>query len=197
MMTEQQASPRPAADRKPPPRGPEGEVALRGLVDAHFDFVWRWLRRMGVAEHEADDGAQRVFLIAAERIADIRPGAEQAFLRAVARRVASSIRRATQRRGEELSDDLGDVPWQAGLAVDEALARRDALALLDALLEGMDDDLREVFVLAEIEEMTAPAIAALLEIAEGTVRSRLRRAREDFETRAARVRARHQREGAA
>jgi RNA polymerase sigma-70 factor (ECF subfamily) len=80
--------------------------------------------------------------------------------------------------------------------VDEALATRDQLRLLEALLEGMDFDLREVFVLSEIEEMTSAAIASLLVVPEGTVKSRLRRAREDFDRRAARVRARYQKEAA-
>ncbi len=172
----------------------ERDALLRQLVDDHFDFVWRWLRRMGVPASDADDAAQRVFLVASERLDDIRPGAERAFLRGVATRVASHARRALQRRGEDLGDDLDGIPWEAGPSVDEALAARDALRLLDALLEGMDVELREVLVLVEVEEMTSGAAAALLEIPEGTVKSRLRRAREDFEKRAARIRARHRRE---
>lgn len=169
---------------------------LRQLVDQHFDFVWRWLRRMGLSAADADDATQRVFLVASERLEEIRPGAERAFLRGVALRVASHARRAQRRRPEDPQEDLGHVPWDAGPSVEEALATRDALRLLDALLEGMELELREVFVLTEIEEMPSPAIATLLDIPEGTVKSRLRRAREDFEKRAARVRARYKKEAA-
>lgn len=186
---------RPVGAPPPPERRGRDEV-LRHLVSEHFDFVWRWLRRMGVPEADADDGAQRVFLVASERLGDIRPGAERAFLRGVAMRVASHARRSLRRRNEELEEDFGHLPWEAGPSVEEALATRDALRLLDALLEGMDLELREVFVLTEIEEMTAPAVAAMLDLPEGTVKSRLRRAREDFERRAERVRARYRKESA-
>jgi RNA polymerase sigma-70 factor (ECF subfamily) len=62
--------------------------------------------------------------------------------------------------------------------------------ILDAVLADMPDDLREVLVLAEIEEQSAPEVAAMLEIPIGTVASRLRRAREAFTKSARRVRAR-------
>jgi RNA polymerase sigma-70 factor (ECF subfamily) len=172
------------------------DARLRELVGDHFDFVWRWLRRMGFSAADADDGAQRVFLVASERLDDIQAGAERAFLRGVALRVASHARRARQRRPEDPQESLEAIPWEAGPSVEDALATRDALRLLEALLDGMEMDLREVFVLSEIEEMTSGAIAALLEIPEGTVKSRLRRAREDFDRRAARVRARYQKEAA-
>ncbi len=151
---------------------------------------------MGFSAADADDGAQRVFLVASERLDDIQAGAERAFLRGVALRVASHARRARQRRPEDPQESLEAIPWEAGPSVEDALATRDALRLLEALLDGMEMDLREVFVLSEIEEMTSGAIAALLEIPEGTVKSRLRRAREDFDRRAARVRARYQKEAA-
>jgi RNA polymerase sigma-70 factor (ECF subfamily) len=54
--------------------------------------------------------------------------------------------------------------------------------VLDALLEAMPFDLRSVFVLYEIEEMTMADIARTLGVPAGTVASRLRRARETFET---------------
>ncbi len=180
----------------PFPARKERDEHLRQLVEEHFDFVWRWLRRMGLSSADADDAAQRVFLVASERLEDIRPDAERAFLRGVALRVAGHARRSQRRRPEDPQEDLGHVPWEAGPAVDEALATRDQLRLLEALLEGMDFDLREVFVLSEIEEMTSAAIASLLVVPEGTVKSRLRRAREDFDRRAARVRARYQKEAA-
>ena len=63
-----------------------------------------------------------------------------------------------------------------------------AFDVLDALLDGLDEDLRQVFVLYEIEDMTMAAIAELLKVPPGTVASRLRRAREQFQERASRFR---------
>jgi RNA polymerase sigma-70 factor (ECF subfamily) len=59
----------------------------------------------------------------------------------------------------------------------------------------MPIELRVVFVLFELEEMTTAEIATLLEIPSGTVASRLRRARETFEDHVARVRARRMARG--
>jgi RNA polymerase sigma-70 factor (ECF subfamily) len=68
--------------------------------------------------------------------------------------------------------------------------RERARDLLDRVLDEMDLDLRVVFVLYELEEMTMADIASSLELAPGTVASRLRRARADFGERVARYRAR-------
>ena len=68
--------------------------------------------------------------------------------------------------------------------------------MLDRILEQMDLDLRAVFVLFELEELTTSEIAALLEIPTGTVASRLRRARETFEEQVTRFRARRTMRGA-
>jgi RNA polymerase sigma-70 factor (ECF subfamily) len=67
--------------------------------------------------------------------------------------------------------------------------------MLDDVLDALDDDLRVVFVLAELEELTAPEIAGLIGVPLGTVASRLRRAREEFNKSVKRLRARQ--EGAA
>ena len=73
---------------------------------------------------------------------------------------------------------------------EQLLERRQARALLDRLLDEMLEELRVVFVLFELEELSIKEIAELCEIPVGTVASRLRRARDDFEQRVARAEAR-------
>ena len=63
------------------------------------------------------------------------------------------------------------------------------------MLSKVDPDLVEVFVLYELEGLTSPEIADLLEIPVGSVASRLRRAREQFREAAAYVERRLTREG--
>src|SRR5207237_10217304 len=63
---------------------------------------------------------------------------------------------------------------------DELLDELRAHAILRDVLDSIPVDLRVVFVLFEIEEMTLKEVAALLDIPMGTVGSRLRRARESF-----------------
>jgi len=57
--------------------------------------------------------------------------------------------------------------------------------MLDAVLEDMPIDLRVVFILFEVEELSSIEIGRLLGVPTGTVASRLRRARADFQARVA------------
>ena len=166
-----------------------GEAArLRAMVDAHVDVVARVLRRLGVPEADVDDAVQQVFLTASRRVADIAPGAERAFLYKTALHVAAHARRSLARRREDASDATDVADARADL--DEALDRQRGAALLEGVLDAMPEELRAVFVLFEIEELTVPEIAALVDVPAGTAASRLRRAREDFQARVARLRAR-------
>jgi RNA polymerase sigma-70 factor (ECF subfamily) len=63
-----------------------------------------------------------------------------------------------------------------------------ARRLLDLILDRLPEEQRTVFVLSEIEGMTAPEVAAIVGVPLGTVSSRLRRAREQFHVEAARLR---------
>jgi RNA polymerase sigma-70 factor (ECF subfamily) len=162
---------------------------LTRLIEAQYPFVWRLLRRIGFAESDADDVAQQVFVTVSRRIADIRPGSERAFLSSTALHVASRARRNRTRKreafGVELDQELDPAPNPADL-----LEQRRARAVLDSLLQEMPLDLRIVFALYELEELTTSEIAEAIGVPLGTVASRLRRAREDFAARVARFGAR-------
>jgi DNA-directed RNA polymerase specialized sigma24 family protein len=83
---------------------------LRGLIDDSFDLVARVVRNLGVPPGEVDDVLQRVFSSAADRLADIAPGSERAFLVQVAVRWAANARRARARLREVGYDDLPEAP---------------------------------------------------------------------------------------
>ncbi len=166
---------------------PAPEVRLRQLFETHFDFVWRSLRRLGVPELTADDAAQEVFMVASRRLAEIEVGRERSYLFATALRIAANARRAIVRRGEHDEEAVETLVDQAP-GPDELADRQRARAFLDRVLEAMDLELRAVFVLYELEEMTMAEIAVTLELPPGTVASRLRRAREAFQATVARLR---------
>jgi RNA polymerase sigma-70 factor, ECF subfamily len=154
---------------------------LRSLFDDNFELVGRVVRNLGVPPSEVDDVLERVFSSAAARLADIADGSERAFLLQAAVRWAANARRARARIREIGCDELPDVPDRSASPEELAEGRR-AATILDELLAAMPVDLRAVFVLDEIEEMSRSEIAQVLDIPEGTVASRLRRAREDFES---------------
>lgn len=159
-------------------------VELEQLIHAHFRFIWRLLRRLGLPESDADDAAQQVFLIAHTKLQQIAPGRERAFLYGCALRRAAKWREARARqsaRGVSL-----DAPGESALvsssgSPEELLDRAEARSLLDAVLEQLDEPQRTVFVLYEIEQLNSTEIAELLGVPRGTIASRLRRARAEFE----------------
>jgi RNA polymerase sigma-70 factor, ECF subfamily len=163
---------------------PDSSRRLRQLVDAHFPFVWRTLRRGGVSEADADDAAQRVFLTLSRRLAEIRPGAERAFIYAVAQGEASHLRRSYKRRAEVGQEPLEDRSTGRPRP-DELVARGQALSHARRVLDDMEEPLRQVFVLFEVEDLSCQEIANVLSIPLGTVKSRLLRAREGFRARMA------------
>lgn len=162
---------------------------LQDLAVAHYDFVWRTLRRLGLPAAAADDATQQVFMVAGRRLDDIAKGAEKTFLYRSATLVAMQARRKHALRREDSVDAVPEAP-DSTPGPDELTDRKRARALLDEALDGLEDDVRQVFVLFELDGMPLAEIATLLEIPSGTCASRLRRAREQFEAAVKRIRAR-------
>src|SRR4029078_7136660 len=94
------------------------------------------------------------------------PASERSFLFGTALRIAASYRRA-MRKTRIVDEDAVTTLTDPGPMPDEFLARHQALALFDQILESMPEDLRVVFVLCEIEELTALEVAAIQSIAPG------------------------------
>jgi RNA polymerase sigma-70 factor (ECF subfamily) len=162
-----------------PALDPADAARLRSMIETFFDFIWRSLRRLGVAEADADDATQQVFLVASRKLARVTPGAERSFLFGIALRVASDARR-TRRRRREVDEAALPEQIDEGPSPDERVDSLRARALLDQILDEMPLDLGAVFVLFEIEELGSREIASMLGLPVGTVASRLRRAREEF-----------------
>jgi RNA polymerase sigma-70 factor (ECF subfamily) len=164
-------------------------AGIEVLVTQHGDFVWRSLRRLGVPEPLVDDATQQVFMIACDKLDRIQPGSERSFLFSTLSNVAAHARRKLARGREQPYDELTEQAVDAAPLADDLVARRQARALLDIVLESLGEDLRAVFVLFELEELSVPEIAKIVGVPEGTASSRLRRAREEFQKAAKRVRA--------
>ena len=151
-------------------------VSLERLVARERELVARMLRRAGVLEDSVDDAVQQVFLVAARKLATVRPGAERAFLLGIALNVAAHSRRRVARCREVGVDGYQDV-HDVALLPDDALDAARLASLVLRTLQGLPADLRAVLVLVDVEEHTMAHVAELLAIPQGTVASRLRRAR--------------------
>ena len=164
-------------------------LRLARMFALYHAAVWRTLRRRGLDPEAAADATQETFLIAAGRLQDIQPESERAFLIGTALRVAHTLGRKTTRW--QLDENMDN---RRSGARDAGDARAD-VQLCDLALSKVDPELAEVFMLYEIEEMSSPEIATLLEIPLGTVASRLRRAREQFRAVVARIELTVEKEG--
>ncbi len=165
------------------PRVPD----LEEIFHEHVALVWSSLRRLGVAPGDLDDATQEVFVVLHRRRASIGADQVRPWLYGTARRIASRYRRGDARRGRLVSAvALVD---EDNPTLDDDATQREAIAMVEDFLAGLDDDKREVFVLAEIEQMSGKEIAAALAIRPDTVWSRLRAARESFDRHFTKVRA--------
>jgi RNA polymerase sigma-70 factor (ECF subfamily) len=165
------------------------EADFRALYDAHFEFVWRSLRRLGVRETDVLDIAQKVFLVAHLKLAEFEGRSRMTtWLFSICQRVASDYRRSAPVRREVATEasELERVSEAQGVALEQLEARQRA-RLAEAILDKVPQTQRVVLVLFELEGMSGEEIAELLEVSVGTVRSRLRLAREAFSREAKRL----------
>ena len=146
------------------------------IYAAQFAFVWRVLRTLGVPEAGLDDAAQDVFVVVHRRLPEFEGRATvTTWLFAIARRVAAAHRRRGGR-----TEPLDDEP-PGNSDTFAALSRAEAAATVMAILDRMDEDKRIVFALVELEQLSVPEVARLLDLNLNTAYSRLRLARAAFE----------------
>jgi len=150
------------------------------VYDEHFAFVWRSLRRLGVHDRLLDDAAKDVFIVVHRRLGEFEGRSTlKSWLFAIARRVAHDHRRRVGRK--ERTEELPETVADHGATPAAGAERAEAVRVLHEILGSLDDDKREVFMLAELEQMTVPEIADAIGANVNTVYSRLRVARQAFE----------------
>ena len=173
------------------PSARAGRLDFDQVYEQHLAFVWRVLAAAGVPEHRLEDAAQDVFVVVHGKLAEFEGRSKlTTWLYGIARHVAIDVvrRMARERRRHR---ELAEAP-AAGPAPspEETAGEVEARRVLLELLERIEPQRREVFVLVEVEGIPVREVAAMLNIKENTAWSRLRLAREEFERQVARMRAR-------
>lgn len=165
--------------------------SFQEVYEETFDFVWRCARRLGVDASSMDDVVQDVFVVVHRRLPDFEGRAAlTTWVFGIVRRVVRDHRRTRARKGAGLHGDDAAVQPSPDATPAEHVERVEAARVLHDLLDELGDERREVFVLAELEQMSAPEIAEALGENVNTVYSRLRAARAEFEAALGRHRAR-------
>lgn len=159
-------------------------TGFESVYRRELPFVWAAARRMGVHPAALDDAVQDVFLTAYRRWGDLHyEVSPRAWLYGVTRRVAFRYRRSEARTLRRKA--------AVGQAAERSIAphaEHDGARDVDAVLADLEPTRREVFVMAELLDMSGPEIAAELGIPLNTVYSRLRLARRQLERTALRGR---------
>jgi RNA polymerase sigma-70 factor (ECF subfamily) len=166
--------------------------AIADVYDAHFRFVWRCLRSLGVSDAAIDDAVQDVFVVVQRKLSTFEGRAElRTWLYAIAVRIGRRYRSRARSDGARV-EEAEEEPVASGDG-ESALEHTERLALARRALDALDDEKREVFVLAQVEQMSAPEIAVITGVPINTVYSRLRAARSAFAAEVRRIEARTKR----
>lgn len=148
------------------------------IVREHARFVYRVAYSVLRNHHDAEDAAQETFLRFLrnrKKWPQIRD--RRAWLARTAWRVALDRRKPK----EVALDDVGEAVLELrdqGAGADEIAATEQMMALLGRLIASLPEDLRDAMTLSTVEELTSVEISEVLGIPEGSVRTRLFRARE-------------------
>jgi RNA polymerase sigma factor (sigma-70 family) len=148
------------------------EKALAALVRRHAPMVWGVSCRLLHNHHDAEDAFQATFLVLVRKAADVPRQAVVNWLYGVARQTAVRLRATAAKRGRR-ETQVATMPEPTGAEVRDA----EWQSVLDEELGRLPDHYRGVVVLCDLEGMTRREAARQLAIPEGSVASRLARAR--------------------
>ncbi len=157
----------------------EGRKHFVAIYREHHAFVWRTLRRLGVAEANLEDALQEVFLSIHRRLPEFegRSSLKTWIYRIMVHfALKHRARQASRARWVEVDDSLPD----SRPGPDRDLVNKQAMARVLSALGELDEDKRAIFVAIEMEGMTMAEAAVAMNISLNTGYSRLRLARQAF-----------------
>jgi RNA polymerase sigma-70 factor (ECF subfamily) len=163
------------------------ERAFRELVDGHRDRVYNITYRMLGNRAEAEDVAQEVFITVFKTIETFREESKfSTWLYRVTVNHCKNRIKYLARRHDRDRDELDEahdghnghaIGGPRPAAPDRALEGAQMERLLQDAIGNLDDDHRIVVVLRDVEDLSIEEICEITGLPDGTVKSRLHRAR--------------------
>lgn len=165
------------------------ERAFREVVEQYQDKVYNLTYRMLGDRNEAEDLAQEVFITVFKSIDSFRGDAKFStwLYRVAANHCKNRIKYLARRHDRDQSEYDEQIERRAAAGAvtgpakmprpDVHLEGLEREQLLQAAIAELEDDHRLLIVLRDIEELSYDEICAITELPEGTVKSRLHRAR--------------------
>ncbi len=172
------------------------DLTFDDVYETNFAFVWRSARRLGMPDAALEDVTQEIFLVVHRQLSGfegrstLRSWLFSIVVRVVRRQRTALLKKHPHSVRAEAETDVEGLYDARCQGPHELAAKQEAGRVLSLFLESLEDKQREVFILAELEQMSAPEIATALRTNLNTIYSRLRLARKAFATAIARHRAR-------
>jgi RNA polymerase sigma-70 factor (ECF subfamily) len=132
---------------------------------------------------DAEDAVQEAFLKLYRSEAWLRMANERGFLARTVWRVALDHLPRVAERMSDVSEMELAAGGASGRSPEQSAVDKDERALLRRLIDGLPEELRQPLVLSSVEEMTSREVAEAMGIPEGTVRTRVMRARTELRRR--------------
>jgi RNA polymerase sigma-70 factor, ECF subfamily len=168
------------------------EAEFTALVQRQSRFVFRVVYAVLLNAHDAEDAVQETFLKLYRNGGWRDAGSERAFLARVAWRVAVDHRRASH-PAALASEPETQVELPSPVpGPEQTLVAANQHALVHSMIDALPEDLRLPLVLSASDELNSREIAIILGIPEGTVRTRVQRARQVLRQRIANLQNRKQ-----
>lgn len=162
--------------------GPSSQtLQFEEVYAAHFDFVWRAARGLGMRTGSVDDVVQEVFLIVHRKLSSLEaPGAIRSWLFGITRRVCKDHRRSLARRGLHVElDQQREV--DPGRDPQAHLVGRQQLRIVECYVDGLDEENRALFFLTLLEGLPIADAAKALNLNANTTYSRVRSLRQELQ----------------
>lgn len=179
--TEQSVSPSQLEDAELVQAALAGDKHAFGtLVVRYQDRLFNTLVKVLGSAEDARDVTQDAFVQAFVKLESFRGESQfYTWLYRIAMNLALSRRRRRKPvvSLDQTKQDAGAEPTDTGASPDDRLIEAERVEMLQAALAQLGDQQRQILVLREIEDCSYEAIAEILELPIGTVRSRLFRAR--------------------
>jgi RNA polymerase sigma-70 factor, ECF subfamily len=157
----------------------DADAEFTALVERQSRFVFRVAYAVLLNGYDAEDAVQETFLKLYRNRGWQQAGNERAFLARVAWRVAVDLRRHLSLKASAISEiEPVDAAPSTLPSPDEAMVGSAEQALVHTMIDALPEELRVPLVLSTFEELTSREIGRALDIPEGTVRTRLLRARQ-------------------
>jgi RNA polymerase sigma-70 factor (ECF subfamily) len=166
---------------------PDGVPAFAELYEKFFPLVWRTARRMGVADAALDDICQEVFIAIHRKLPEftgqstVRTWVFGFIFNIVQVHHRSQRRKSTHYRAVGDLVDPDTLTDHKQPSADERMRSAEAAGMAHRALDRLADDKRAVFVMSELEGLSATEIASALGLNVHTVYTRLRTARKEFQ----------------